>query len=657
MDGNVTIEQPIQEVPEAKGKLTVQGLKVKNILIGNVQLSSSVADNQLEFTGDISGENKVTIKGNAGISTGAIDAQIQLQQLNMKSIEAFSGGTIVRASGNVTGNANLNGTIRKPRWNGELNFDNAAFALSTFNSLYKIKQEKIVFDYPTITLDKFQLTDSAGNPLTIDGKLTSLENGSFDLDLNIRARNFIAINAPRKSGSIIYGSGIMDVNVIMEGNSYRPSIQGNATLEKGSDLHYLIPQKNDYVEERNQVVAFIKADTIDNLIKRKVVTASDSLAPTVFKGFVYNLNLQVKKEATLTIVVDPLTSDELQIQGTAQINAGIDENGEVGLSGVYNLESGYYNMNYQLIKRKFELVKGSTITFSGDPKNAIADITAQYETNASASDLMGNEITGSTSSLGSAVTEKIPFVVILTIKGSLLKPELGFDIKLKEGASGVNATLAEAIETKLAQIRYDVSAMNKQVFGLLIMNRFIGEKSSDFFGGSGFHADAIARESVSRFLTEAVNQIAEDLIKGVDIDINVKNYEAIDNSINRTDLDVAISKKILNDRLSISVGKNFTVEGSDPISKTQQTNNEQYIPDITTTYKLSKDGRYMLRGYRKNQYQAQVDGYFIETGAVFSISMDYNRFRELLQKRKRRNPGRVRKTDSVETPIINTTNN
>ena len=246
MDGNITIEQPIQEVPEAKGKLTVQGLKVKSILIGNVQLSSSVANNQLELTGDISGENKVTIKGNAGISTGAIDADIQLQQLNMKSIEAFSGGTINRASGNVTGRANLNGTIKKPRWKGELNFDDAAFALSNFNSLYRIKQEKIVFDYPTITLDKFQLTDSAGNPLTIDGKLTSLDNGSFDLDLNVRARNFTAINAPRKAGSIIHGIGIMDVNVMIEGNSYRPSIQGNATLENGSNIFYTIPPKNDY---------------------------------------------------------------------------------------------------------------------------------------------------------------------------------------------------------------------------------------------------------------------------------------------------------------------------------------------------------------------------------------------------------------------------
>jgi hypothetical protein len=37
--------------------------------------------------------------------------------------------------------------------------------------------------------------------------------------------------------------------------------------------------------------------------------------------------------------------------------------------------------------------------------------------------------------------------------------------------------------------------------------------------------------------------------------------------------------------------------------------------------------------------------------------MDYNSFRELLQKRKRRNPGRTRKTETADTPIINNTNN
>ncbi|MBC7849813.1 MAG: translocation/assembly module TamB domain-containing protein [Chitinophagaceae bacterium] len=657
LQADVVIDQPIQKIPAVKGELAIQGLTVRNILIGNAKFNSQVSGDNVTLSGGITGENEVTVNGNAGLSAGTLDIKIGLDDLNMNTIEAFSNKAINRATGKITGRADISGTISDPRWNGEINFDSTAFAVAQFNSLYRIHNEKIVFNYPEIRLDEFEIRDTLNNPLRINGVVKSLDAGGFGLDLAIRARNFIAVNAPRKPDVVIYGTGIIDANVTIAGTTTAPSIQGTATLENGSDIYYTLPQKNDYTDERTGVVEFIKADTITNLATGRIaINPDDTVAVESFKGLLYNLNLEVKKEAKLTVVIDPLTNDELQIQGTAQINAGIDENGRIGLNGIYNLEGGYYNLNYQFIKRKFALVKGSTLTFSGDPKQAIVDITAQYETNASAADLLGNEISENTGTMGSGFTQKIPFVVFLTIKGSLLKPELGFDVKLKEGAQGVNSTLADAIENKLAQIRYDVSAMNKQVFGLLIMNRFIGEKSSDFFGGSGgFQADAVAKESVSRFLTEAVNQIADELIKGVDLDINLRNYEATDNTISRTDVDVAVSKRLLDDRLTISVGKNFTVEGSDPVSNTQSSD-AQLMPDINTTYKLSKDGRYMIRAYRRNQYEAQVDGYFIETGAVFSIAMDYNRFKELLQKKRKRGANRDRTPEPTKekmtTPTI-----
>ena len=60
--------------------------------------------------------------------------------------------------------------------------------------------------------------------------------------------------------------------------------------------------------------------------------------------------------------------------------------------------------------------------------------------------------------------------------------------------------------------------------------------------------------------------------------------------------------------------------------------NTQFIPDVNTTYKLSKDGRFMLRAYRKNQYEALLDGYFIETGVSFNFTVDYDKLREIIKK-------------------------
>ena len=98
-------------------------------------------------------------------------------------------------------------------------------------------------------------------------------------------------------------------------------------------------------------------------------------------------------------------------------------------------------------------------------------------------------------------------------------------------------------------------------------------------------------------------------------------------------MNVALGKTFLNDRLSVSFGKNFTIDGNDPAAKGNS--NAQFMPDINTTYKLSKDGKYMIRAYRRNQYEAIMDGYFIETGVAFTFTMDYNKFKELFSRKKK----------------------
>ena len=44
----------------------------------------------------------------------------------------------------------------------------------------------------------------------------------------------------------------------------------------------------------------------------------------------------------------------------------------------------------------------------------------------------------------------------------------------------------------------------------------------------------------------------------------------------------------------------------------------------------------MLRFYRQNEYEGVVDGYIIETGLGFILSVDYNKFKEILHRRKQR---------------------
>ncbi|HEY8894332.1 MAG TPA: hypothetical protein VIM79_05940, partial [Niastella sp.] len=59
-------------------------------------------------------------------------------------------------------------------------------------------------------------------------------------------------------------------------------------------------------------------------------------------------------------------------------------------------------------------------------------------------------------------------------------------------------------------------------------------------------------------------------------------------------------------------------------------------------YSLSQDRRYMLRAYRKNEYEGVIEGYVIETGVGFIITLDYNKFKNLFLSKKAKEERRQR---------------
>jgi hypothetical protein len=214
-----------------------------------------------------------------------------------------------------------------------------------------------------------------------------------------------------------------------------------------------------------------------------------------------------------------------------------------------------------------------------------------------------------------------------------MKPVITFDIVLPTDRNyNVSNDVVSNVTTRLAQLRQEPAELNKQVFAILLLNRFVGENPFESSAGGGFNAGSFARQSVSKLLTEQLNDLAAGLIKGVDINFDVASSDDYTTGSlrNRTDLNVGLSKRLLNDRLTVTVGSNFELEGP------QQTNQSgsNIAGNVSVNYQLSKDGRYLLRFYRKNDYQGAVEGYVIETGVGFTITVDYNRFSQILKGRR-----------------------
>jgi hypothetical protein len=627
-----------KNIPAFTGNFAISDLQVMQqpmgILTGAAEKQS---ENNISGTLSLTGNgNDITAKGNYYLNNDQqeFDLFTNIKRLNIATLQGFTSGKLRNATGNIHGDLSANGKFADPRWKGALNFDTTQFTITDLGTAFRANNQQITFDYPAIHLNNFIIRDSLNHEMKIDGAVTVVPKNIFELQLDINATNFILMNAPRSFTNDFYGFAVVDANIAVTGNSVSPDIEGDIYVKDKSNVTIVIPEKSYGKDEGKNIVRFIDRDTFD--INPPVLPFVQAKAETAnFAQYLnYNLNIEIQKQASLTIVIDPVTGDEIKVQGDARLNAGVDPGGNIVLSGNYELNNGYYLFNYQFLQRKFILEKGSTIEFGGEPTKAKLNVTAAYTVNTAAKDLLGNEVGSVDPLLSNSFNQKVPFKVVLYLTGIISKPIIKFDIQLPDENSAISSGLRTTIENKLTQIRGDESATNKQVFALLLLGRFTGEQSSDFFKGNGTDFNDIARQSVSQFLSGALNEIAGNLLKGVDIDLNLNSYRDYNNGGNtqRTDLNVALSKTFLDDKVTVSIGKNFGVQGQDATSKA----NNSFIPDVTIAYKLTKDGKYLLRAYRKNQFEVVLDGYVVETGLGFIVTMDYDRFNELFRRKKKK---------------------
>jgi hypothetical protein len=645
MNGVITFQNLLKQ-PVFTSNLNITDLSFKQDTVGNVALQVRNSGNTYITNATITGRgNDVTLNGSftpQGTSDIALDLDLAIRRLELNTFEGAMATFVKSATGAVNGNISVNGTAKQPKVQGIINFDSTAISTIFLGGPLMINNEKLAVTENGFVFNDFTIRDSANNALNLNGNITTSNFINYGFNLDADARNFRILNTTKKDNKIYYGQLYLTSNLHVGGTETKPIVDGAITVNDGTNFTIVIPQQEPGVVEREGVVVFTDFDTPEN---DSLFLAYDSLNIADVFGFDIATNIEIQKEAIFNIIVDAANGDFLNVQGIGQLSAGIDPSGKITLTGSYEIEEGAYQFSYNFIKRKFVIEKGSKIVWLGEPTNAQVDVKAVYTTNAAPLDLVEDRVADFATAERNAYLQKLPFQVHLNLTGELMKPVIAFDIILPPGNYSVGTNVTTEVNARLAQIRQEPSELNKQVFAILLMNRFVGENPFQS-SGEGFNAGSFARQSVSRLMTEQLNQLAAGLIEGVDLNFDVASSDdySTGERRSRTDLNVGLSKRLLNDRLQVTVGSNFELEG--PQQSNQRSNN--IAGNVAVNYQLSKSGRYLLRFYRKNEYQGVVDGYIIETGLGFIMTVDYNRIREILHAKKIRKERAARQAARLE---------
>jgi hypothetical protein len=598
---------------------TVGDLSVK---VNNEKANAFAADILLQGR-----QNDVSLKGEYYTGESRMNMKLDLRQLNLAAIRPFADAEAGNMTGYLKGALTVNGTLDKPGINGNLFFDSAQITPRISGEPLKLTKDKIEFDADGFNFSQFTLLDSAGNKLILDGNVYTDNYRDFDFDLSVNAGNFRLVNAPEESKRLFYGKLNLDMAANITGDMESPKVDGAIRVNKKTDFTFVLPESDPEVLSREGVVRFVDKDHPTDTLADQTAALRIS-RQTEIKGMELNLNIETDSSANFTMVIDERNGDALSVRGRSNLVFGIDKNGRMDLTGGYEIESGAYNLSFNVLKRKFVIQRGSTITWTGNATQANVDITAGYTANTPSIDLIENEISGRPQDEINKFKQKLPFLVTLKMTGDLLKPQITFDITLPPDV----LALWPDVDLRLQQIRTQESEMNKQVFALLLLNRFVGEDPLQSAAGGGTSVTSLAFQSASQILTNQLDQFAASLIKDVDIHFDLNNQQDFTSGQEQdyTELAVTVSKRLFSDRVQVSVGSNFDVAGHNNPGQTST----NFAGNMAVDYKLTADGRYRVRGYRNNQYEFVVEGEVVETGVSFILTFDYDKFREIFKRSK-----------------------
>lgn len=603
------------EATAFEGDLSLDKFTVNEVEIGNVKIDASVIENNVlaEFT--LKGQdNKLNANLSYDVNETDLKGQVKIEKINLPNFEPFLQNFASNLEGSLYGNLSISGKTAAPEFSGQVNFTGVKAFVKAAGTTYGIGlgyvelSEKLL--QPNLTL-----LDEENRKATLTGTIEHQFFDAFKFKLNLDSEAFTFLNSKKDVDNLFYGKFVASAHLTIGGDLALPIVRGKIGTLPESDITVQLLSERAIATQESYVIFLNGADyskeEIDSIAnERYQISTSIDLS----------LLLDVNDKTILNLVIDPITGDKLAVQGNGQLTLKIPPKGDIDINGVYTVTSGQYNFSFQrLLKRKFEIVNGSQIVFSGNPMNARLSLKAAYNTEASTYPLVQGQSGGLSQSEESDIKKKQDVRVELNINGKLAEPELSFNINLANtGDSPVGSSAKRALD----QLKQNETELNKQVFSLLLFNSFSGSTSSGNISSTG---SSTAVRSVGNLISTQLNRLASKA-EGLQINFDLDQYadQLSENNEQITEIDLGISQSLLDDRLVISVGGNVDLETGNQ-SKSSLGN---VAGDFVIEYKLSDDGKYKVRVFQKSDYDALNDANLWKTGAGFSYQTKFGKLRK-----------------------------
>ncbi len=624
----------------------VDTFTIKNDMRGTLKIDVKGADLVSPINIGVSlkrNDESLTLSGNyypAAKDTFAaqsIDVRFDLSKFAFDNLHYIIDTGASEFGGYVDGYLRINGPLKKINTNGELHLKDGHVVIDFLKIPIDVVDGKVRITNDMIDATGETIYDKNGHKAVVKGGLRHNRFQNLAPDVNIRSNDFIFLNTQRSDNPLFYGTAEGQGDVTIGGTFEKTDIRVRASADKGTNIVFPFGTEQN-VKETGFIVFKNKNKPVIDPLKQK--NSAD------LTGLAFDMELNIKEPAEATMILDESSGDNLRTHGTGDIHFNLNRAGSMTMDGEYQIERGDYLFSLaKIVTKNFALKSGGTIRWNGSPFDAVIDVDAQYkDLNAAPYNFLA-EYVDKDDNAKSESQKLTPIELSLNLNGSLLKPDINFDLNFPQ----LTGTLKSYADSKLRILHQDANELNKQVFGLIALGGFLPTDVQNWSGTqlrTGY-LNTLS-ESASTFVSGLLNNFLKDYITGLDVEVGYSYYEfdKVDAS-GRTG-----NGSQFRLRSTYSLNDRTTVSGGVGLEYGTFANDNSFINyDVIVDYAISKDRRLKVRiSYTHDQV---FEGKRDKPAGGLRYRREFDTFEELFKifRRKPKPDNKILPVQTKDTPL------
>lgn len=631
--------QDIFKLEKLAAKTTIDSVKINNNYWGNIELTAETPNlkSPLEtyIRASMHDNDSIVARGQfyspiserGKVQPNFFDFDVKARNYSVEFVKY-----LIKDISNLRGRFNADtrfyGDFKRPEISGKLNIYDAAVKIDYLQTTYFINESDIDLSSTYFNLTDNVIYDDFRNEATMTGGISHRNFKDFRLaNLVIDSDQFLLLNTEKKDNPDYYGTGLGRATVTFNGSFDQTDINIVATSGENSKL--TIPLTEERTAKKARFIEFVaKEDTIVQEQKGLFI-----------KGANLDIKLTITPQAEILLPFDERVGDVMRGRGVGNIQLKVTRTGDFSVVGDYEIQEGNYLFTYQnFINKPFRVKPGGTLRWTGDPYDATININAIYDGLRVPPYNFILEYLGTDANQTRAARRTTPIELNMDLVGSLLKPDIQFDINFPSIDPGIRTYT----DGKLRILRDDKNELNRQVFGLIVLGNFLPSpvvntsQQQQYITGINTLSEMLSNQ-LSNYLTDLLSDVVTDVgfISGIDFDVNYRLYQIeglesvdVNDATTRQQFQLGLKNYLFNDRLLVNIGGNLDFNST---YIDENTNLGSYIAgDFVIEYLLTADGRYKIRAYNRNETGLDFDTQVNETGVGFSYRTEFDTFSEFV---------------------------